>query len=363
MAVGGEVARSPGPLAQEAGEAAWASNRRVSTTVELAVDARDRGQAALAAGDSATALRWLDRAGRLFPGDRTLTLLRAAASIAVAPDRAAALFEQVAQADDIREAWTGLAGVRLRLGDLQGAAAALAQALQRHAPDQGLVGPNGIADQIARAAGAPGWCGLRGDGMVVFRATAQGQVTLALDGAACTGMTLPPGWHEARSLVVRLGRRPLIGSPIDIAAIRRCSGFVQAEAGGLRGWAWHPNDPDSRMRLLVRPAEGRQTLSVLADQPVDDVQGAGTLGRPWGFAIPAEALAGMPGLLHVLGPDGRDLTGSPLDPAVEQRAATAAATALALLYPATRANGKPAVKRVMPVPPAAVPADVMGRRP
>ena len=45
----------------------------------------------------------------------------------------------------------------------------------------------------------------------------------------------------------------------------------------------------------------------------------GPLARPRRFSVPASALP--PGPVRVLGADGRDLLGSPIDPGLEQRAA------------------------------------------
>ncbi len=336
-----------------------------ATTAELARDALDRGRAALAAGDSEDAVRWLDRACRLAPDDHGLTLTLAAACLSRDPPRALALFARVTGTEDVREAWLGLSAANLRLGDAAGAAAALARALQRHAPEPGLIAAMpGMADQVVRAADAPGWCGLQGDGTVAVRTRIAGDVTVALDGRPCSGPKLPRGWEEARRLSVHLGRHPLLGSPIDIAAIRRISGFVQADNGGLRGWAWHPGDPDTDPTLLIRPVGGRRSLRITADEPADDVDAAGTLARPRRFALSADTLARMPpGPLEVLGPDGRPLSGSPLDPTAEQRATAAAAAALARLYPAALRPPQHRSPAARHEPPPAMPADVVGPPP
>lgn len=333
----------------------------------LARDALTRGHAALAAGNPGAATRWLDRACRLAPGDHTLSLTLAATCLAADPARAATLFGRVAQSDDVREAWFGLAGARLRLGDPLGAADALAQALHRHSPGPTLVESTGsLADEVVRAAGAPGWCGLCADGRLVIRTREPGTPRIEIDGRRSTGPALPPAWEQSRSLTVQLGRHSLVGSPIDIGAIRRCTGFVEADNGGLRGWAWCPGDPDLAPALLIRPAQGNGNLHIIADLPVEALQDAGALARPRGFAVAAEALAGMSGLLHVCDGDGRELTGSPLDPNAEQRATAAATKTLARLYPAGslhRPAGRSGRNGSLPMPPPAMPADVVGSRP
>ncbi len=336
------------------------ANGEGADTVRLAQDALIHGQLALAAGDTATAMRWLDRACRLAPTDRTLTVALATACLDRDPERAAALFTRVTGMDDVREAWLGLAAANLRRGRHPAAAQALAQALHRHAPGARLTAAgSSVAEDVVRASGAAGWCGLSSDGQLVVRTTNAARPNIRLDGRRCGFDRLPENWQRAHRLTVEVGGRPLIGSPLDVAAIRRSVGFVEAHAGGLRGWAWHPGDPESAVALTIRSARGRGSLSIEASEIVDGLQWAGALARPRGFTVPAAALVGYEGLLHVRGSDDRDLLGSPLDPAGETLATTAAAMSLSRLYPA-------GVKRrpmPSPAPPPAMPADIVGQRP
>ena len=155
----------------------------------LAREAFERGQVEAAAGDRAGARRWLDRACRLAPRDQTLALALATACLGHDDMRAAALFAAISADNDVREAWLGLATARRRLGDAAGAAAALAAALRRHVPDPGLAA---LADAIAREAGAPGWCGLSGDGCVEIHPDRRDRpVELRLDGRRLPRDTQP----------------------------------------------------------------------------------------------------------------------------------------------------------------------------
>ena len=181
--------------------------------------------------------------------DQTLALALATACLGHDDMRAAALFAAISGTSDVREAWLGLATARRRLGDAAGAAEALAAALRRHVPDPGFAA---LADAIARDAGAPGWCGMSGDGKVTLNSP-------------------PPhaggGWGEGAVVTSRRGRgwicvvaadgRELLGSPIDVAAITATVGCVSCRDGGLTGWAWHPGDPSVDPVLTVRPANGR----------------------------------------------------------------------------------------------------------
>ncbi len=286
-------------------------------------DAWQRGQAALAAGDTASALRWLDRAARLAPDDLTVALGLAACCLGRDNGRAASLFARVARESDVREAWSGLAAARLHQNDPAGAARAMGRALSRHAGSDAL---DPAAAVIARAAGAPGWAALSAGGVLRIRLSgAAGSVTIALDGERLGGVDpslpvrLPRSWMTARRLDVRSGGRALIGSPFDLAAIRRADGCVAADPdGGLSGWAWHPGDPDADPVLAIRPAgRPRSGFCVRATEAASPSVAAGVLMRPRRFHVPAAALVGLAGPLRIIGQDGRDLLGSPLDPRLE----------------------------------------------
>src|ERR1700760_3232924 len=132
------------------------SDDRLPDIAALALEAFERAQAEAEAGNHDTARRWLDRACRLAPHDQTLALALATSCLGHDDMRAAGLFAAISAANDLREAWFGLATARRRLGDRGGAAAALAEALARHVPDRNLAA---LADAIALEAEAPGWCG------------------------------------------------------------------------------------------------------------------------------------------------------------------------------------------------------------
>lgn len=313
--------------------------------MELARAARDRGHAALANGNPLEATRWLDRALRLAPRDPNLALSLASAVLAREPARAASLFQRVAEDADIREAWQGLAAAHLLLGNPSEAARCLARALSRAVIAPGLTG---LADDVARRAGSPGWCGVSGDGSIpdgsepirgpagptlVVRPTRLGPLCVLVDGRPIRGMRLPSGWNRAGRVEVLCDGIPLLGSPIDLPRLRQIVGYVEAAEGGLRGWAWHPANPDTDPVLLARSASGQVSFRITATDEQVAIDDAGPLARPRGLAIPAERLAADPGPWHILGPDGRDLLGSPLDPTADQRAARASARSLARVYP------------------------------
>ncbi len=278
---------------------------------EQAQDAFHRGQMLLAAGDYPAALRWIERARRFAPDDHTLRFALGIAWLRLGDrGRAAPLLEAVARRCDVREAWLALASVRAGQGQAGAAAAALQALLSRHVLPEDA-GFTGSADEIARAAGYPGWCGRRRDGSIAAAATAQLAVTLDGRRLARRRLATPP---ESGILALSVDGRAMLGSPLDLAAFGRVEGFVAASDGGLTGWAWHPADPETPPRLTIHTAAGATVLALTADDTTVVAQHA--LARPRGFAVPAARLAAASGMLHVAGPDGRDLTGSPLDPSL-----------------------------------------------
>jgi GT2 family glycosyltransferase len=290
-----------------------------------------RGLELLAEGDSQTAIRWLERAHRLLPSDPNAILSLASACLATDPARAQALFADITARHDVRQAWLGLAAARLRLAGPAAAAEPLATALSCHVFN-GQTAP--LANQIGLSDGFAGWCGLAPDGKLEIHCAEAGNIEISVDGKRLRGTTLPDGWSKGRRVDVRAGNRPLLGSPIRIESIRRVSGCVEVFAGGIRGWAWHPGDPDRPAELtLDYGIEGFQQTIVAADAttPVPDT---GPLAHARSFRLARADLRDAPGPIHVRGPDGKDLLGSPLDPFADQTLHIAAALRLAQTYPA-----------------------------
>ena len=229
----------------------------------------------------------------------------------------------------MREAWWTLAAARLRLRDAPGAAMALTEALRRfRLPDP----VPGIAAAIAREAGCPGWCGL-GPG---------GPLGMTLSGAKALRRRRAGG-----AIAFLAGGHELLGSPLDPAVLTRVEGAVRAEGTILVGWAWHPADPDHDPVLTLAGGGGVRRItatdrSIKAPRPLLQARGFRIPLTPRDAVGPVDISAG-----------GRALTGSPLDPFAEHRAARAHGEALARAYPAAG--------RDRPIPPFAVHADVVGQ--
>ena len=226
---------------------ARAERRRTRTSAEWWQElAQQAWYRASAADDASEARRWLERAHRLSPKDGMVACALAGRLLSEgALQRAADLFEATAAAHDNAEAWAGLATCAHLLGDAARARAALVEALHRRVPDEALTA---LADAVAPA----GWCGLTIDG--VLHARPHRGTEVRLDGVNVprhrSGNTvpLPNSWRGGGVLSVTAGGMHVLGSPLPLARFTGLEGFVEAEAGGLAGWAWSPADPAWRPR-------------------------------------------------------------------------------------------------------------------
>ncbi len=280
--------------------------------------ARQALDAAAAAPDQAEARRWLDRAHRLLPEDGTIALSLAGACLAAGDVAAArALFLAVGTRHATPEAWIGLATCAHLQNDPEGARSALAEHLRRAVP-----GPT--ATQLAAVvAGPSGWCGLTTGGVV--KCGGAPLTGLALDGVPVPlgvgrgSVRLPGSWRRAAVLDVHGPHGPMLGSPIPLAPFAGVEGFVEALAGGVVGWAWHPVDPAQPPVLRCEGPLGARNL--VARLPAEDVGLERPLAQPRRFTLTAAEVQALGTPLSVRGPDGRHLMGSPIDPGIEARAA------------------------------------------
>ncbi|HBK08822.1 MAG TPA: glycosyl transferase [Acetobacteraceae bacterium] len=316
--------------------------------VTLARTAMARGMAAIAGKDTVAALRWLERARRLVPKDPNIALALASLYLNDDPDRAESLFATVARDHDVQQAWLGLAAVRFRAGNPAAAAEPLASALSRHAFIQDVTM---LADRIAPA----GWCALRPEGALEIHAPPGVPIKVTLDGKTAPGTRLPEDWVRGRTVEVVGDGAPLLGSPIQVGAIRHVDGCVEVWEGGLRGWAWHPNDPATDPVLTLTDGNGRQRTITPSDESIA-VADTGPLARPRSFSLTAADLRDLVGPIRVSGPNGRDLTGSPVDPHAEGAFYSQVALGFGREHPANGVAG-PALRVSAPVPFQPVGAD------
>ncbi|MBE7210380.1 MAG: glycosyltransferase [Gluconacetobacter diazotrophicus] len=331
----------------EADRIAWREWAR-----ERAQEAFRRGREATERGLDDLALRWLERAHRLAPDAPAVIFpLAVARAGAGDPHGAAALLRPLLKRGEFREGWVMLAAACRAAGDLPGAAAALQRALSGHAPDPAAFE---LMTAVALAAGRSGWCGLRGDGSVLVDGTEPDRdgwrgLAMTLDGMPVAGAgkrgggPLPRRWRAARELAVFRNGAALLGSPVRIQAVLRVDGFVEATATGLRGWAWHPGEPDRVPVLTLRTAAGTVVTAAM-DVPDEAVPADAPLARPRMVAFP-DVPDLLDGPVTVEDANGRALFGSPLDPGLELRAAAAVASRQARFSLQRPRTGRPPSRR------------------
>lgn len=307
-----------------------------------------RAAEAAAAGDLLRAIRLTEYLQRLAPNNGWIALELGILRLRNKDLRAGEPFELIARRDDFREAWTGLAAVRLMAGNPAGAAADLATALSRHAPSP-EPDIRVCFERIAMEAGAPGWCGMDSTGTVIVSGV-QGRRTrfcVLVDGALSTispvwdpeaclyRFQLGAGWRAARSVAVVARGRPFIGSPLSVQRITRVEGFVACAQGGIEGWCWLPGDPD-RVPIVTfgSQTDRRPPLRIAAENPLDMMERFPDFARPRRLSVSTSKLTSLPGLLRVVGPNGQALYGSPLAPGEEALSTAAAAAIVSKFFPA-----------------------------
>ncbi len=298
----------------EAHRAAW-----LAWTQEQAQAAFLRGRQALADSDGFDATRWFERAQRISGGAPQVDFMLALARLETGDTaRAVPLLRDLLRRFDFREGRIALAGAQHALGVHDEAARTLSRALSQNAPADWLFAQ--MAD-IARAAFWPGWCGLSGSGRLLVDggdAFAAPAVEVVVDGEPVRA--LPPDWRVATRIEVRRRGLALLGSPLQVASILRCEGFVEWRDGALQGWFWHPGEAERVPLLTVEAGDG--ALQVLRlERFAEQIDAEAPLVRPRGFAILAASLP--PGMLRLRGEDGRHLSGSPIGPPSNLRSRTA----------------------------------------
>ncbi|WP_242010112.1 glycosyltransferase [Acetobacter conturbans] len=202
------------------------------------------------------------------------------------------------------------------------------------------------ADQITQILNLSGWCGLDASGAIRIgesvrkmlpKATSRGRrktvkgdrLSIRVNGKEQAfrwdgdHLLQPEGpqtlWQMAR-VEVLLDDESLPGSPLLPSTAMRTEGLVRSSDDGLDGWVWHPANPDCAPTLRILDAgDARELLAFTAESPSEEVSAHIPLARFRRISVPWSALPDGP--VRVVDNAGKDLTGSPLDPGLERRAA------------------------------------------
>ncbi|OYV33172.1 MAG: hypothetical protein B7Z80_24825 [Rhodospirillales bacterium 20-64-7] len=277
------------------------------------------GMMAVRQGVYQTALLWLERAVRLAPHDPRIALDLARARIALKTPAQLRLavteLSGLAALHENIQIELALLTAHQLLGDGASAAAALAKLLQCHCvPDD--AGFAEVASLITTAAGGPGWCGWLPSGMLQISAMPGLKLTFLLDGGLISlkprdGQFCAP---PTGTLSILAGGKELAGSPLDLGNLQRVEGLVSVVDGALIGWAYLPAAGNTKPDLTLQDAAGAiLPISFGAAMAPDE---AAPFARRFSFAVTAAKVKTLTPPLRMSGPDGADIMGSPLDPAL-----------------------------------------------
>lgn len=276
------------------------------------------GVEAWAAGKPEKAWDWLERANRQAQNNPhvmfALVLARHAAG-----DRSGvlALLNALVERFDFQEGWFLLATFQDAYGYVTDALKSLSYVLSNFAysPEVGE-----LADKLCQKAFLSGWYGLAGNGELVSGVALQSvRPTLFFDHVQMPvekrhGVwSCPDEWHKAQQVEVTVqGCHDILGGVFDVQKITRCEGLVRADASGITGWAWLPYNVEEAPILRVLCGDRKKELFRFVAQEINQtVITERPVAQYRQVAIPWDVLPEGP--VHILGPDGKDLAGSPLD--------------------------------------------------
>ena len=260
------------------------------------------------------------------------TLGRAVLRLLEYDPQASELFSSIIDKHDVREAWLGLAIAHHFQGERTLAGAALGHALSLSRP---LHRPNDREFDRAIDAGTGMVCAeLQGHADNPVGADAQGRSLpqRALTTNLCPSLPMPAAEFSllgcpAAGVVVETAAFTStaliyleVQSTLKVLRESKASWIVITAICTVGHGAQTIQITNQRCRLF-RKKSGR-SFTVAAAGPID-IATTSALARPRAFRIDESELRQFDGPLHVYGADGRELTGSPLDPSAERLGAEA----------------------------------------
>ncbi|OUI92927.1 hypothetical protein HK13_08680 [Acetobacter indonesiensis] len=277
-------------------------------------------------GEYAKAWDWLERANRQARGNsHVMFALALARQTAGDLEGAIRLTEELLQKYDFREGWVLLATFYHAKKNASGVLRALNAILSRYAitlENWSLVG------NFFRTYGVHSWCAVDGDGLLKTGfLKKEEKISITIDGKPTVikktkqGCVLSEKWKSAQIIEVKDSNGvALFGSPLQPKTIASCEGLVSVGINGLSGWCWLPYDAD-RAPVINFYDHKKETcfLSLPLDEFSSAVSSDKPLARYRNIFIPWDKIPDGP--VHVVGPDGRDLLGSPLEVRMQTRSA------------------------------------------
>jgi len=227
---------------------------------------------------------------------------------------AMSLFGDLANRHATRECFSGLIAASLAGNRHEAAAHAAHAALSQNAADPALCT---LLERVADAQPGLLWCAVNEQGELLSNAPRDG-LEARLDGRAIQLRGIEPGRYRlsappcagSQRLDVWSGGAVLVGSPLRLDRIFRVEGFAERTEQGVLGWAWHPGAPGRHPRLTLADESGTILTRLTPRGLIPEIDSHTPIARPHGFTFRDRADR----TLRVIGPDGRDLLGSPIAP-------------------------------------------------
>ena len=283
--------------------------RRAEALRRDAKHACDTAATALAEGNLSRARAWFERAHRLIPTDPAIAFALAGTLLQSGEPGAVTLLDDALQRADTAELWLTLAAAQLKAGDVTAARAALGRMLSGHVLTIDHATISTLAALACAGTSFQGWCAVirTPDNKLAWIASTTTALACA-DGISLQHPTLPA---DANQLEITANGTPLLGSPVNLKALRRVEGTVEQSPTGLSGWAWHPFDANAAPLITITSSTNRSIQIRAEDETMEAIR---PMSRPRRFSLPRKAIARLKPPLRITGPDGTHLTGSPLTP-------------------------------------------------
>lgn len=221
---------------------------------------------------------------------------------------------------DFYEGWLVLAILLSHLGNLSQAVQKIQYALSHYSPTNQSWSMIRLLVQDANEVGC---CALIGSlGQVWIDNPHYHVMSVFLDDelilkTADPFFSLPENWEMYSYLHIEKEDCPLIGSPINIQSIIRTEGFVESDGKCVKGWLWHPAEPDRIPTVNVYDTQGILSKEIKATKEFEVATLEFPLFRAKQFFIPLKEFHF--GLYALKDDYGRNLIGSPINPFLLQQ--------------------------------------------
>lgn len=242
-----------------------------------------RAYDAISSSDYPEAISSLEASQRRDPSNRLITLLIGDVKYLSRDPTCAEQYAFLRQVADFR-----LADLRLSLNCYQQSrldeAAQFLDRFLRTSAAPGVVHFQQYAIELCRQSGAVGWCSLNSMKLLDVHVDDIESGLRVLDvriGGRSINVDrnlihLEP--HLARlrleheiapkdTVVVKVDKRPLIGSKLQFRSIVSVEGFVESGGGNIFGWCWHPGDPLADPPIDILADQSRERFCDIRAEP------------------------------------------------------------------------------------------------